>query len=172
MQLYTQQAIQVISDSERKKEKVNEEMGDLKSKLEELKAFRVEKSKKIKECFKEYDDAKPKLEKSVEKISRVINEDEKMVEDYRLININSRNKIAKETIISEESKLEELNKFYTKTTKEIEELTKVLEDLKKKKEKDEKQVNEIMANLQVTDTQGLQDEKQKFGIELLQLKVC
>lgn len=143
-------------------------MGDLKGRLEELTLFKAEKNKEYKECSKEYEDANQKLEKSVAKVASLIKEDEKMVEDYRLIN-TSRKK-AKETIITEKAKLEELSKIPDKNTKEIEELGKVLEDLEKKKEKEEKHVNEIMANLQ-TETQGLQDEKQKFELELLQLKV-
>lgn len=143
-------------------------MGDLKGKLEELTAFKAEKSKEFKVCSKEYEDAKERLEKSVEKVSSLIKEDEKMVEDYRLIN-TSRKK-AKETIVSEKNKFEELSKIPEKNTKEIAQLEKVLEDLEKKKEKEEKHVNEIMANLQ-TETQGLQDEKQKYELELLKLKV-
>lgn len=144
-------------------------MGDLKSRLEELTAFKAEKSKEFKACSKEYDDAKHKFESSSEKLSGLIKEDEKMVEDYRLI--NTRRKKAKETIITENAKLEELKKVPEKHTKEIGELEKVLENLEKQKEKEEKHVNEIMANLQ-TETQGLQDEKQKFELELLKLKVC
>lgn len=166
-QLYHHQALKVIADSERKKEKVNEEMGDLKSRLEELTKFKAEKNKEFKECSKEYEDAHDKLEKSVAKVASLIKEDEKMVEDYKLIN-TSRKK-AKETIITEKTKLEELNKIPERNTKEIEEIEKVLADLEKKKEKEEKHVNEIMANLH-TETQGLQDEKQKFELELLQLK--
>lgn len=143
-------------------------MGDLKSRLEELTKFKAEKNKEFKECSKEYEDAHDKLEKSVAKVASLIKEDEKMVEDYKLIN-TSRKK-AKETIITEKTKLEELNKIPERNTKEIEEIEKVLADLEKKKEKEEKHVNEIMANLH-TETQGLQDEKQKFELELLQLKV-
>lgn len=158
----------MIADQERKKEKVNEEMGDLKAKLEELTAFKAQKSKEFKECSKQYDDAKHKLEKSDETLSRLIKEDEKMIEDYRLINVNR--KKARETIITEKAKYEELCKIPEKNAKDIEELAPVLQDLEKKKEKEEKHVNEIMANLQ-TETQGLQDEKQKIELELVQLKV-
>ena len=161
--------MKAIGESERKKEKVNEEMGDLKAKLEELTAFKAEKSKEFKECSKEYDDSKHKLEKSTDTLSKLIKEDEKMVEDYRLINANR--KKARETIVSEKNKYEELCKIPEKNTKDIEELTPVLEDLEKKKEKEEKHFNEIMANLQ-TETQGIQDEKQKIELELVQLKVC
>lgn len=157
-----------MADSEQKKEKVNQEMGDLKSKLEELTAFKAEKSKEHKECLKEYEEAKHKLEKSIEKVSGLIKEDEKMVEDYKLIN-TSRKK-AKETIITEKAKFDELSKVPEKNAKEIEELDTLLEDLEKKREKEEKHVNEIMANLQ-TETQGLQDEKQNYELELVQLKV-
>lgn len=143
-------------------------MGDLKGKLEELTAFKAEKNKEYKQSSKEYEGAKEQLQKSVEKVSSLMKDDEKMIEDYKLIN-TSRKK-AKETIVSEKSKLEELKKVPEKNTKEIGELEKVLEDLEKKKEKEEKHVNEIMANLQ-TETQGLQDEKQKYELELLQLKV-
>ena len=143
-------------------------MGDLKGKLEELTNFKAQKSKEFKDCSKEYEDAKQKLEESVQKVTSLIKEDEKMVEDYRLIN-TSRKK-AKETIITEKAKFEELSKIPEKNTKEIEELDILLADLEKKKEKEEKHVNEIMANLQ-TETQGLQDEKQKHELELLQLKV-
>ena len=160
--------MKIIADNERKKEKVNEEMGDLESKLEELTAFKVEKIKEYKECSKEYENAKQKLEKLVEKLQSFVKEDEKMVEDYRFIN-TSRKK-ARETIISEKSKFQEMSKVPEKNTKEIEELTKVLEDLEKKKEKEEKHVNETMANLQ-TETRGLQDEKEIFELELVQLKV-
>jgi chromosome segregation ATPase len=160
--------LKVIADHERKKEKVNEEMGDLKAKLEELTLFKSEKNKEVKECSKEYEEANKKLGKSVERVAGLIKDDEKMVEDYRLIN-TSRKK-AKETILNEKAKFEELSQIPEKNTKEIEELEKVLVDLEKKKEKEEKHFNEIMANLQ-TETQGLQDEKQKYELELVQLKV-
>ncbi len=160
--------MKVIADHERKKEKVNEEMGDLKAKLEELTLFKSEKNKEVKECSKEYEEANKKLGKSVERVAGLIKDDEKMVEDYRLIN-TSRKK-AKETILNEKAKFEELSQIPEKNTKEIEELEKVLVDLEKKKEKEEKHFNEIMANLQ-TETQGLQDEKQKYELELVQLKV-
>lgn len=143
-------------------------MGDLKSKLEELTAFKTEKSKEYKECSKEYEEAKHKLEKSIEKVSSLIKEDEKMVEDYKLINASR--KKAKESIITEKAKYEELSKVPEKNAKEIEELETLLKDLEQKREKEEKHVNEIMANLQ-TETQGLQDEKQKYELELVQLKV-
>lgn len=143
-------------------------MGDLKAKLEELTLFKSEKNKEVKECSKEYEEANKKLGKSVERVAGLIKDDEKMVEDYRLIN-TSRKK-AKETILNEKAKFEELSQIPEKNTKEIEELEKVLVDLEKKKEKEEKHFNEIMANLQ-TETQGLQDEKQKYELELVQLKV-
>lgn len=143
-------------------------MGDLKSKLEELTAFKTEKSKEYKERSKEYEEAKQKLEQSIEKVSSLIKEDEKMVEDYKLINASR--KKAKETIITEKAKFEELSKVPEKNAKEIQELETLLEDLEMKREKEEKHVNEIMANLQ-TETQGLQDEKQKYELELVQLKV-
>jgi chromosome segregation ATPase len=158
----------VIADSEQKKEKVNEEMGDLKTRLEELTLFKSQKDKDLKQCSKEHEEANRKLEKSVEKMASLIKDDEKMVEDYRLIN-TSRKK-AKETILSEKAKFEELSKIPEKNTKEIAELEKVLVDLEKKKEKEEKHFNEIMSNLQ-TETQGLQDEKQQHELELVQLKV-
>ena len=104
----------------------------------------------------------------MERVAGLIKDDEKMVEDYRLIN-TSRKK-AKETILNEKAKFEELSQIPEKNTKEIEELEKVLVDLEKKKEKEEKHFNEIMGNLQ-TETQGLQDEKQKYELELVQLKV-
>jgi chromosome segregation ATPase len=157
----------VIADSEQKKEKVNEEMGDLKTRLEELTLFKSEKKKDFKQYSKEYEEANRKLEKSVEKVASLIKDDEKMVEDYRLIN-TSRKK-TKETIVSEKAKFEELSKIPEKNTKEIAELEKVLVDLEKKKEKEEKHFNEIMSNLQ-TETQGLQDAKQKYEPELVQLK--
>ena len=157
-----------MAAAESKKEKVTEEMGDLKKKLEELSSFKTERNQEFKECSKEYEVAKKKLEVSVEKVACLIKEDEKLVEDYRLI--NTRRKKAKETIVSEKKKHEELGKIPEKNTKEIEELSILLEDLEKKKEKEEKHVSEIMANLQ-TETQELQDEKQKHEMELLQLKV-
>jgi len=157
-----------VAETEAKKEKVNEEMGDLKNKLEELSAFKTERNQEFKECSKQYEVAKKKLEVSVEKVACLIKEDEKLVEDYRLI--NARRKKAKETIVAEKKKHEELSKIPEKNTKEIEELSQLLEDLEKKKEKEEKHVGEIMANLQ-TETQELQDEKQKHEMELLQLKV-
>ena len=143
-------------------------MGYLKAKLEELTLFKSEKNKEVKECSKEYEEANKKLGKSVERVAGLIKDDEKMVEDYRLIN-TSRKK-AKETILNEKAKFEELSQIPEKNTKEIEELEKVLVDLEKKKEKEEKHFNEIMGNLQ-TETQGLQDEKQKYELELVQLKV-
>lgn len=143
-------------------------MGDLKTRLEELTTLKAEKNKEFKECSKEYEEAKEKLQKSMEKVSSLIKEDEKSVEDYRLIN-NNRKK-AKEGIIIEKNRFEELSKVPDKNTKEIDELDRVLVDLEKKKEKEEKHVNEIMANIQ-TETKGLQEEKEKFELELLQLKV-
>jgi small-conductance mechanosensitive channel len=126
--------------------------------------FKSEKNKEVKQYSKEYEEASRKLEKSVEKMASLIKDDEKMVEDYRLIN-TSRKK-AKETIVSEKAKLEELSKIPEKNTKEIAELEKVLME---KNEKEEKHFNEIMANLQ-TETHGLQDAKQKYEPELVQLK--
>ena len=76
----------MIAETELKKEKVNEEMGDLKSKLEELTNTKAECSKGFKECSKEYDEAKKKLDKNMDKMSNLIKEDEKLVEDYRHIN--------------------------------------------------------------------------------------
>lgn len=143
-------------------------MGDLKGRLEELTAFKAEKSKEYKQSSKEYEDAKKQLQESSERVSGLMKDDDKLVEDYKFIN-KSRKK-AQETIVLEKIKLEELEKVPEKNTKEIAELEKVLVDLEKKKEKEEKHVNEIMANLQ-TETQGLQDEKQKYELELLQLKV-
>jgi hypothetical protein len=51
----------VIADSEQKKEKVNEEMGDLKTRLEELTLFKSEKNKEVKQYSKEYEEASRKL---------------------------------------------------------------------------------------------------------------
>jgi len=167
-QIYSHQALERIADAERKKEKVNEEMGDLKTRLEEITTFKTEKNKEYKDCSKEYDEANHKLEKSVETLAKLIKEDEKMVEDYRIIN-NNRKK-AKEGIITEKNRFEELSKIPEKNANEIEELEKVLEGLEKKKEKEEKAVNEIMANIQ-TETKGLQEEKEKFELELINLKV-
>jgi len=130
--------------------------------------MKAEKNKQFKDCSKDYEEAKQKLEKSVEKLSSLIKEDEKMVEDYRLINANR--KKAKETIITEKNRFEELSKVPEKNTKAIEELEPVMADLEKKKEKEEKHVNEIMSNLQ-SETKGLQEEKEKYELELLQLKV-
>ena len=167
-QLYIHESSKVIKDTEGKKAKVDEEMGDLKSRLEELTNLKAQRNKEFKEYSKEYEEAKQKTVSSSEKIASLIKEDEKMVEDYRLI--NTRRKKAKETIVSEKKKFEDLSKVPDKNTKEIEELEKVLENLEKQKEKEEKHVNEIMANI-LTETQGLQDEKRNHELELVQLKV-
>merc|ERR1712071_490655 len=148
-QFYISQSKKLVSDTEQKKDKVNEEMGDLKNRLEELSSFKSERNKEFKECSKEYESAKKKLEESVEKLACLIKEDEKMVEDYRLI--NARRKKAKETTVSEKKKHEELLKIPEKNTKDIEELTVLLEDLEQKKEMEllqlKKAVNETKSQM-------------------------
>lgn len=167
-QLYVYQNTTAATEVEGQKQEYEEEMGDLKSRLEQLTILKAEKTKEHKSCSRELAEIERKFDKAADKLGMLMKEDEKIVEDYRLIN-NSRKK-AKETILTEKAKHEELLLVPEKNAKQIDELASLLEDLEKKKEKEEKHVNEVMANLQV-ETRELQDEKNKYELQLLKLKV-
>ncbi len=91
----------------------------------------------------QYEEAKRALDKSVETVSALIKEDEKLVEDYRLI--NGRRKKAKESILVEKAKHEQLLLVPAKNTHEIDELAVVLADLDKQKEKEEAKVGSFFS---------------------------
>ncbi|XP_068201013.1 structural maintenance of chromosomes protein 4 [Palaemon carinicauda] len=154
-------------EAEEKKKAIDEGMSDVKKKLEEIEALRVEKSDEIKKIGKNLERISKVKEECSEKFKGLESEDVKLQEELK--HKNQKRKKTMALLKTEKEKLEELLQVPEKNEKDISECETLREDLEKQRKKEEEAYHKAMSTLN-SETQQLQDEKAKFETKLIDLR--
>ncbi|XP_076044466.1 structural maintenance of chromosomes 4-like protein gluon [Oratosquilla oratoria] len=156
-----------MAQAEAKKNEIDESMSEIKEQLKELGAKKQAKEEKLKKIAKELEITKTKKEELTEKFKVLEGEDVKLQEDLK--HKNQKRKKFNAQLKADREKLEELLQVPMKNEKNIEECVQLKGKLEEEAKKEEEAYHVAMQSLN-SETQQLQDEKEKYETQLIDLK--
>lgn len=166
-QVHRNEAQRNLEETEVTRQKIMDQMKDVLSKLDELKAKRKEKEKEYNKLNEKHGKCAKAVDDLKEQFSGLERQDLQCSENLKHCKAKAK-KLVKD-LEKEEQNLKNLQVQAEKCESEIPELTAKKEKLEKEKVVEEKKLAEVMASLQEA-TKSYQEEKDKYEAQLIDLK--
>ncbi|MCL4132779.1 UNVERIFIED_CONTAM: hypothetical protein GTU68_029018 [Idotea baltica] len=154
-------------EAELKKKEIDEGMTDIKNELAKMQEEKNAKEAELKEIQKKFENTTKTKEKYSENFKKLESEDVKLQEELKHKNQKRKKLVAQ--LKTDNEKLIELEKVPEKNENDIKECETLREEFEAKRKKEEESYHKAMASLN-SETQQLQDEKEKLETKLIELR--